>query len=150
MHKLCQQFMVEIYIKIDSERFRYFDFDSIKKSCVQKILKTIVRYWRWERDETGCIKLPNDFCTIIYSQDALIDQICPSVHRQYTNHEWLAERAILVAKNVEVNELNLKIQNLLPENLVSYKSRYSLRCYWSCKLSNRVFKLIGFTRHATA
>jgi hypothetical protein len=27
---------------------------------------------------------------------------------------------------------------------------YSLRCYWSCKLFNRVFKLIGFIRHATA
>jgi hypothetical protein len=77
-------------------------------------------------DETGCIKLPNDFCTIIYSQDALIDQICSSVHRQYTNHEWLAERAILVAKNVEVNELNLKIQNLLPENLVFSKMSIDL------------------------
>jgi hypothetical protein len=40
----------------------------------------------------------------------------------YTNHEWLAERAILVAKNVDVSELNLKIQNLLPGDLVSYKS----------------------------
>jgi hypothetical protein len=73
-------------------------------------------------DETGCIKLPTDSCTIIYSQNALIDQIFPLVHRQYTNHEWLAERAILVAKNVDVNELNLKTQNFLPEDLVSYKS----------------------------
>jgi hypothetical protein len=40
----------------------------------------------------------------------------------YTNHEWLAERAILAAKNVDVNELNLKIQHLLPGDLVSYKS----------------------------
>jgi hypothetical protein len=31
-------------------------------------------------DETGCIKLPTDFCTIIESQDALIDQIFPDVH----------------------------------------------------------------------
>jgi ATP-dependent DNA helicase PIF1 len=73
-------------------------------------------------DETKCIKLPTDFCTIIYSSDALIDQIFPNVHRQYTNHEWLAERAILVAKNVDVNELNFKIQHLLPGDLVSYKS----------------------------
>jgi hypothetical protein len=73
-------------------------------------------------DETRCIKLPTDFCTIIYSQYALIDQIFPNIHRQYTNHEWLAERSILVAKNVDVNELNLKIQHLLPGDLVSYKS----------------------------
>jgi hypothetical protein len=73
-------------------------------------------------DETGSIQLPTDFCTIIDSQDILIDQIFPNVHRQYTNHQWLAERAILAAKNVDVNELNLKIQNFLSRDLVSYKS----------------------------
>jgi hypothetical protein len=59
---------------------------------------------------------------LISAQDALIDQIFPNVHRQYTNPEWLAERAILVAKNVDVNELNFKIQYLLLRDLVSYKS----------------------------
>lgn len=74
-------------------------------------------------DETGCVKLPIDFCTIIYSQDTLIQQIYPDVHTQYINHEWLGwERAILAAKNVDVDNLNLKIQQLLPGNLVSYKS----------------------------
>nr|XP_046472567.1 uncharacterized protein LOC124214346 [Neodiprion pinetum] len=74
------------------------------------------------RDKSGCIKLQADFCTVIDSQDALIDQIFPDVRRQYANHGWLAERAILAAKNVDVNELNLKIQHLLPGELVSYKS----------------------------
>jgi hypothetical protein len=55
-------------------------------------------------DETGCTKLPTDFCTIIDSQDALINQIFPNIHRQYTNHEWLAKRANLAAKNVNVND----------------------------------------------
>jgi hypothetical protein len=73
-------------------------------------------------DETGCIHLPTDFSTIIDSQDALIDQIFSNVHRKNTNHEWLAKRAVLAAKNVDVNELNLKIQHLLPGDLVSYKS----------------------------
>jgi ATP-dependent DNA helicase PIF1 len=73
-------------------------------------------------DEMGCILLPTDFCTIIDSQDALIDQIFPNVHRKNTNHEWPAERAILATKNVDVNELNLKIQHLLLGDLVSYKS----------------------------
>jgi hypothetical protein len=35
---------------------------------------------------------------------------------------WLEERAILAAKNVGINKLNLKIQHLLPGDLVSYKS----------------------------
>nr|XP_042904249.1 ATP-dependent DNA helicase PIF1-like [Parasteatoda tepidariorum] len=74
------------------------------------------------KDETGCIKLPEDFCTIIDSKDALINLIFPDLHTQYINHEWLAERAILAAKNVDVNELNLKIQQLLPGNMVTYKS----------------------------
>ncbi|XP_071041907.1 uncharacterized protein [Parasteatoda tepidariorum] len=74
------------------------------------------------KDETGCIKLPDDFCTIIDSQDTLINLIFPDVYTQYIHHEGLAERAILAAKNVAVNELNLKIQQLLPGNLVTYKS----------------------------
>jgi hypothetical protein len=69
-------------------------------------------------DETECTQLPTEFCTIIDSLNALIDQKFPNVHKQYTNHEWLAERAILAAKNVDVNELNLKI-HLLPGDLVS-------------------------------
>jgi hypothetical protein len=73
-------------------------------------------------DETRCIQIPTDFCTIIDSQDALIDQIFPNVHRHYTNHEWVAERAILAAKNVDINKLYLKIQHLLPGDLISYKS----------------------------
>ncbi|PIM96964.1 DNA helicase [Handroanthus impetiginosus] len=73
-------------------------------------------------ENTGCIKLPTDFCTIINSQNALIDQIFPDINTRYLNHEWLAERAILAAKNVDVNDLNFKIQQLLPGDLVSYKS----------------------------
>jgi hypothetical protein len=55
-------------------------------------------------------------------QDALIDQIFLDVYGQYINHEWLVKRAILAVKNMDVNELNLKIQHLLPGDLVSYKS----------------------------
>ena len=69
-----------------------------------------------ESPKAGCIKLPIDYYKIIHSQDDLIDQIFPHVRRQYTNREWLAERA---AKNLDVNELNLKIQRLLAGDLVS-------------------------------
>ncbi|XP_046868458.1 uncharacterized protein LOC124460904 isoform X2 [Drosophila willistoni] len=71
---------------------------------------------------TGSIKLPTGFCTIVHSQDVLIDCIFPDVHTQYINLEWLAERAILAAKNVDVHRLNFKIQQLLPTDSVSYKS----------------------------
>jgi ATP-dependent DNA helicase PIF1 len=73
-------------------------------------------------DETGCIQLPTYFCKIIDTQYILINQIFLNVHKQYTNHEWMPGRAILAAKKVDVNELNHKIQHLLPGDLVSYKS----------------------------
>ncbi|XP_050340137.1 uncharacterized protein LOC126766381 [Bactrocera neohumeralis] len=73
-------------------------------------------------ENTRCIKLQTDFCTIVDSQNTLIDHIFADVHTQYANRKWLAERAILAAKNVDVNGLNLKIQQLLPGDLVSYKS----------------------------
>jgi hypothetical protein len=101
-------------------------------------------------DETGCIKLPTDFYTIIYSQDGVINQIFPNVLRQYTNHKWLSERAILVAKNVDVNELNLKIQHLLPRDFVSYKSIDTICNATEAVNYPTVFKLIGFTKHTTA
>jgi ATP-dependent DNA helicase PIF1 len=106
-----------------NEQFRYLRFNQ-KKAAYGRFSKQLLDNGdgKVTTDETGCIKLPTDFCTIIDSQDVLIDQIFLNLHRQYTNHEWLAERAILAAKHLEVNELNLKIQHLLPGNLVSYKS----------------------------
>jgi hypothetical protein len=112
-----------MYVKIESERFRYLRFNQKNAACGRFSKQLLdIGDGKVTTDETGCIKLQTDFHTIIDLQDALIDQIFPNVHRKYTNHEWLTERAISAAKNVDVNELNLKIQHLLPGDLVSYKS----------------------------
>lgn len=66
-------------------------------------------------------KLPTDFCTIINSQNGLIDQIFSDIHTQYLHLVLMAERAILGAKIVGVNDLNFKIQQLLSGDFVSYK-----------------------------
>jgi ATP-dependent DNA helicase PIF1 len=115
--------MVEMYVKIESERFRYLRFNQ-KNSACRRFSKQLLNIGDGKATtyETGYIKLPTNFCTILYSKDALIDQLFLNVHRQYTNHEWLTESAILVSKNVDVNELNLKIQYLVPGDLVSCKS----------------------------
>ncbi|XP_015609192.1 uncharacterized protein LOC107274496, partial [Cephus cinctus] len=73
-------------------------------------------------ESTGCIKLPTNFCAIVDSQNTLINSIFPDVRTEYINHAWLAERAILAAKNVGVHDLNFKIQQSLPGDFVSYKS----------------------------
>ena len=70
--------------------------------------------------------------------------------RQYTNHERLAEKAILAAKNADINKLNLKIQYLLPGGLMLYKSIDTVRNVTRAINYPTVFKLIGFIRHATA
>jgi hypothetical protein len=56
-------------------------------------------------DERGCKGI---LCTIIESQDAFIDQILSNAHRQYTNHEWLTERAMLAATNAEKTKLIMR------------------------------------------
>ena len=40
----------------------------------------------------------------------------------HKNHNWLSERAILAAKNIDVDHLNLVIQNQIVGTLHSFKS----------------------------
>jgi hypothetical protein len=82
-----------MYVKIESKRFRYLRFNK-KKAAFGRFSKQLLDIGDGKviTDEMGCIKLPTDFCTIIDSQDALIDQIFLNLHRQYTNHEWLQEK----------------------------------------------------------
>lgn len=76
---------------------------------------------------TGCIKLPTDFCMIINTQEDLIEKIFPNIQTNYLNHNWLAEREILASKNINVNELNCKIHELIPEEFIIQINRYSLQ-----------------------
>jgi len=71
---------------------------------------------------TGCINFPRSFCQLIRSKDELIQKVFPDVARNYRNHDWLCERAILAAKNIDVNELNFKIQKQITGKSRIYKS----------------------------
>lgn len=73
-------------------------------------------------ENTGCIKLPTNFCTIFDPQNAFVDRIFPDVRTQYINHTWRTERAILAVKNVDVDDINFRIRQSLPGDLVSFKS----------------------------
>jgi len=48
--------------------------------------------------------------------------IYPNITQDYKNQQWLSERAILVAKKVDVNAININIQNVLPGENSTYKS----------------------------
>ncbi|XP_050064351.1 ATP-dependent DNA helicase pif1-like [Aphis gossypii] len=71
---------------------------------------------------TQCIKLPDNFCTVVQYKNELIQSIFPDIQNNYLNHEWLSQQAILAAKNVDVGEINFQVQQLLPGDLVSFKS----------------------------
>lgn len=73
-------------------------------------------------DDAGLITLPTNFCRFTESKDELIQNVFPNIAQQYKNHDWLSERAILAAKNKDVNDLNATIQFKIPGELVSYKS----------------------------
>lgn len=69
-----------------------------------------------------CITLPSDFCDVTQTVPALIDKVFPSISINYVNHQWLCERAILAAKNNDVNVINLSIQAQIPGDCHTYKS----------------------------
>ncbi|KAJ8896515.1 hypothetical protein PR048_001859, partial [Dryococelus australis] len=71
---------------------------------------------------TGCITFPDNFCQFTESNTELIQKVFPNVAQNHRAHIWLSERAILAAKNVDVNELNFKIQNEIAGELRTYKS----------------------------
>lgn len=73
-------------------------------------------------DESGLITLPPDFCHFTQSKDELIENVFPNIEENYKSHAWLSERAILAAKNKDVDDLNFAIQSKIPGDLVSYKS----------------------------
>lgn len=73
-------------------------------------------------ETTKCITLPTNLCTITATIDELIHKVFPNISQNYTNHQWLSARAILAAKNNDVNAINFKIQNELPGEAKTYKS----------------------------
>ncbi|XP_075425538.1 uncharacterized protein LOC142465468 [Ascaphus truei] len=71
---------------------------------------------------SGEIAFPTHFCNMMTSLQDLIHNVYPNLLRNYTNHQWLCERAILAAKNTSVNDLNNAIQDILPNTITQYNS----------------------------
>lgn len=52
----------------------------------------------------------NQIFVIVQSIKELIKNVFPNISRNYKNHEWLCERAILAPKNKVVDAINNGIQ----------------------------------------
>ncbi|XP_045446561.1 uncharacterized protein LOC123654719 [Melitaea cinxia] len=71
---------------------------------------------------TGLIELNSDFSNIATTENELIDKIYPNIIQNYTNLEWLFQRAILVTKNNIVDDINFNILKKIPGEEKIYKS----------------------------
>ena len=65
-------------------------------------------------DQDGLITIPPTMATSVETTAELKAHVFPNFLQNYTNHHWLAERAILAPKNDIVNGLNADIVQMLP------------------------------------
>ncbi|CAG9840664.1 unnamed protein product [Diabrotica balteata] len=73
-------------------------------------------------ESSGLISFPNNFCNFVSLKDELINNVFPNIISNYKNNEWVSERAILAAKNKDVDGLNYIIQNKIIGTMHSFKS----------------------------
>ena len=74
-------------------------------------------------DETSRrISFPDNFCNLVTSREELIGKVFSNIQINYKNHDWLSERAILAAKNKDVNQLNNVVQSSIQSEEITYKS----------------------------
>ncbi|XP_017467368.1 PREDICTED: uncharacterized protein LOC108359826 [Rhagoletis zephyria] len=71
---------------------------------------------------TGLVSFPANFCEFTSSKEELITKVFPGIAQNYKNLDWISERAILAAKNKDVDSLNFIIQSQIAGELHSYKS----------------------------
>ncbi|XP_055944378.1 uncharacterized protein LOC129975340 [Argiope bruennichi] len=73
-------------------------------------------------ESSGFILFPRNFCNFVASKAELINKVFPNIIYNHKNYKWFSERAILAAKNKDVDDLNFVIQNQIVVTLHSFKS----------------------------
>ncbi|XP_029341343.1 ATP-dependent DNA helicase PIF1-like [Acyrthosiphon pisum] len=77
---------------------------------------------KWKEDSDGTVEFPSNFCNIVKSIESLKTHVFPDMQKNYINHEWICERAILAPTNNKVDDINKDILNSLPGESKIYKS----------------------------
>lgn len=66
-------------------------------------------------------KLSSEVCVLVSSIDDLISHAYSNIPLNFSNHDWLRERAILATRNEDVNGINNGILDIIPGECVEYK-----------------------------
>jgi ATP-dependent DNA helicase PIF1 len=77
---------------------------------------------RFPQNFNGEIELFSDLCNQVPTADDLINAVYPNILINFKNLSWLTERAILAAKNDDVDGINSKILSMLPGEPIVYES----------------------------
>ncbi|KAL8621834.1 hypothetical protein ACOMHN_046038 [Nucella lapillus] len=72
----------------------------------------------------GYISIPNEFANIVPNVEGLKQSMYPNLHENLTNHDWLAERAILAPRNDIVGTINSELLAQMPGDTVKYAGRH--------------------------
>lgn len=56
------------------------------------------------------------------SEDAFIEIMFPNITRNFVNHNWLSERAILAGTNKDVDGINFDVLTKIRGDIVVYRS----------------------------
>lgn len=76
----------------------------------------------WPQNENEEILLDETVCERSDNIQKLIDKVFNDFEKNYQNHTWVSERAILSLRNDSVDEINKTILEKIPEELKLYKS----------------------------
>lgn len=68
------------------------------------------------------IELPQPFCHLVADEEELISSVYPHIEHNYTNSDWLSQRAILATTNAIIHTLNQTIQEKIPGRTRHYFS----------------------------
>ena len=73
-------------------------------------------------EHSGQIELANELCNVVETPEQLIEEVYPNIQKNYSNKEWLCERAILATKNEVVENINETVQKMIQGEEKTYKS----------------------------
>ena len=90
-------------------------------------------------DAEGLIQFEISFCNFVCSESELINKVFPNLQLNFSNEEWLCERAIMAPRNEMVAKINKNIIHRLPGEVTIYSSTDSVMASYDITAYNVEF-----------